>query len=174
MMQFGLIGVGVVATALIVAGCHHSTGTSGPTSLSTGNTMHAANPSGSANPPSSTIVGSRSASPAPTASTRQPVLGPAAVRITRAELTDAGLRLDLIGPYGASFRIRDASGHVTECGATPGLSESAAPKGMPWNSTQHYALNCASASKGNRATLLTKLKLGAFSYEFENAFAVKS
>jgi hypothetical protein len=85
--------------------------------------------------------------------------------------TDGTLSIVLVGPQDASFRIRSTVGG-TECRSQKGKLDAVAAKGLPSISVQHYILTCPELPNGKKITLLTKLKLGEFTYEFENPVIV--
>ncbi|GAA1952377.1 hypothetical protein GCM10009798_09550 [Nocardioides panacihumi] len=75
------------------------------------------------------------------------------------------LRLRLIGPAGATFRIRNA-GTVAPCTVTDEVRGLTPRADMPSNATSRYAIECRSAAP-RRAVLLPEVQAGAFRYEFE-------
>jgi hypothetical protein len=112
--------------------------------------------------------------------TRAPVagseFGPHGVRVSSAKLTAKTLKIALVGPEDATFRLRSSnkSTHVVCRGQKDSLDARAA-KGLPPNSIQHYTVTCGQLSYDKTPTLLTMVDLeeGA-SYEFENPVTVTS
>ena len=75
------------------------------------------------------------------------------------------LRLRLLGPAGATFRLRIA-GKVAVCTVMDEVRGLAPQADMPSNATSRYTVECQSSAP-RRAVLLPEVRAGDFRYEFE-------
>jgi hypothetical protein len=153
--------VAAVALAFLVSACTGGANTT---------------PTSSATSPGPTSPGPTSPGPttSPTRGPAEPEYGPGAVHVSSARVKANKLTIVIVGPEDATFRVRPRSRTITACTAKKGPLDATAAKGSPPNSVQHYTVTCVGASDDKNSTLLTKLKLGSFSYEFENPLVVTS